>query len=106
WGENVLPEGESLPAIAIDGKNNGAWFHSRHMWVVNETTSKLPDLADRRSFNQLLANVPPEARSPEASRASITVKPGFQVELVASEPLVVDPIAIEWAADGGLYVVE
>lgn len=106
WSENVLPEGEKLPAISLNGENNGAWFHSRHLWVVNETTAKLPDLADRRSFNQLLANVPPEHRSPEASLASIRVKPGFKVELVASEPLVVDPVAFEWAADGGLYVVE
>jgi len=76
------------------------------MWMVNETTSKLPDLADRRSYNELLSGVTPGPRSPEASRASIQVKPGYQVELVAAEPLIADPVAFEWAADGGLYVVE
>src|SRR5205807_5171419 len=31
---------------------------------------------------------------------------GFKVELVAHEPLVQDPIAFEWGADGKLWVVE
>ena len=37
---------------------------------------------------------------------SIVVVPGFTVELVATEPLVKDPIAFEWGADGKLWVVE
>jgi mono/diheme cytochrome c family protein/glucose/arabinose dehydrogenase len=32
--------------------------------------------------------------------------PGYHVDLVASEPLVQDPIAIDWDADGRLWVVE
>lgn len=32
--------------------------------------------------------------------------PGYRVELVASEPLVQDPIAVDWDADGRLWVVE
>jgi hypothetical protein len=28
------------------------------------------------------------------------------VELVAAEPLVVDPVAFDWGADGRLWVVE
>ena len=37
---------------------------------------------------------------------SIRVAPGFTVELVAAEPLVKDPIAFDWGADGRLWVVE
>jgi putative membrane-bound dehydrogenase-like protein len=48
----------------------------------------------------------PTGLSPEASRAAIQVAPGFKVELVATEPLVKDPIAFEWGADGRLWVVE
>ena len=106
WGDTILPADKPLPPITVDGANNGAWFHSRHLWVMNETTAKLPDLVDRRAFNEILSPVKPEARTPEASRASIVVEPGYQVELVASEPMVVDPIALAWGADGGLYVVE
>jgi len=32
--------------------------------------------------------------------------PGYQLELVASEPLVRDPIALDWDTDGRLWVVE
>src|SRR4051812_29334119 len=38
--------------------------------------------------------------------ASFTVAPGFKLELVASEPLVQDPVAIAFAPDGALWVVE
>ena len=48
----------------------------------------------------------PEARSPEASLKSIRVAAGFEVERIAAEPLVEDPIAFAWGADGKLWVVE
>ena len=54
WSDSTLPADATLPPITINGTNNGAWFHSDHLWVVNETTSKLPDYADRRSFDMLL----------------------------------------------------
>ncbi|PHQ34028.1 PVC-type heme-binding CxxCH protein [Rhodopirellula bahusiensis] len=31
---------------------------------------------------------------------------GFQIQLIASEPLVTSPVAMEWAADGSLFVCE
>lgn len=52
-----------------------------------------------------LAEFPPP-RSPEDSLRSMRVRPGLSVELVAAEPLVVDPVAIDWGADGNLWVVE
>lgn len=45
-------------------------------------------------------------RSPEASLRSLRVRPGMEVELIASEPLIVDPVAIDWGPDGRLWVVE
>ncbi len=95
-----------IPAIAHKGTNNGAWFHSRHLWAQNEHTDRLKDHVARRSFNELLAGVPPEAKTPQASLRSIRTRPGFQVELVAAEPLVQSPIAFAWGADGKLWVVE
>jgi hypothetical protein len=44
----------ALPLIARDGTDNGAWFHSGHLWVQNEDTSLLKDHVDRRSFKELL----------------------------------------------------
>ena len=46
------------------------------------------------------------ARSPEESTRSIRVPAGLKVALVASEPLVQSPVAIDWGADGKLWVCE
>ena len=98
----------TLPMIARAGTNNGAWFHSRHLWVQNEETPLLNKtaLVDRRSFNDMLMKVEPTAKSPEASLHCWQPRPGFEVELVAAEPLVQSPIAFAWGPDGKLWVVE
>src|SRR5688572_11498848 len=44
--------------------------------------------------------------SPQESLKAFKVAPGFAVELVASEPLVDHPVAIDYDADGRLWVVE
>ena len=44
--------------------------------------------------------------SPAESIDAIHVRDGYQVELVAAEPLVMDPVAISWGADGTLWVAE
>lgn len=48
----------------------------------------------------------PSPRSAEDEQATFVTKAGLKIELVASEPLVVDPVAFDWDADGGLWVVE
>lgn len=42
----------------------------------------------------------------KTSLKRIHVRNGYRVELVASEPLVVDPVAIDWGWDGKLWVAE
>jgi len=49
-------------------------------------------------------NFPP--KSPDDSLRSFVPRPGFEVELVAAEPLVADPVDIAWGPDGKLWVVE
>ncbi|MEO8624999.1 MAG: hypothetical protein ABI625_28200, partial [bacterium] len=44
--------------------------------------------------------------SPEDELARMHPVDGYRVELVASEPLVQDPIAVDFDADGRMYVVE
>ncbi len=110
WSRSVFdaPRSESdrIPMIVRGATNNGAWFHTREMWVQNEDTARMADLVDRRSFNELLKGLPPEPKSPAASLTALRVREGFKVELVAAEPLVVDPIAVDWGPDGKLWVVE
>ncbi len=96
----------SLPKIVRKGTDNGFFVHARQLCWQNEDTAGLPGLVDRRSWSDLLKDVEPRGKSAAASLNSIRVAPGFKVELVASEPLVKDPIAFDWGADGKLWVLE
>ena len=44
--------------------------------------------------------------SPEESMKRITLPPGFRLELVLSEPVIRQPVALTWDGSGRLYVVE
>ncbi len=46
------------------------------------------------------------ALSPADSQQAFTVPPGFEVRLFASEPMVVNPVAMTWDDRGRLWVVE
>ncbi|REK11422.1 MAG: dehydrogenase [Planctomycetota bacterium] len=98
---------DAIPMIARAGTNNGAWIHRRTLLVQNEDTAELPDLVERMPLDDLLVDVLfPGPKSPEQSLAVTHARPGFQVELMAAEPLVADPIAIAFGPDGKLWVVE
>jgi hypothetical protein len=49
---------------------------------------------------------PTPVLSAEDSMKTFRVAPGFRVELVAAEPLVVNPVAMSFGPDGRLWVVE
>lgn len=44
--------------------------------------------------------------SPEESIKKMQLPPGYRVELVASEPMVQEPVAMAWDGNGRLYVAE
>ncbi len=106
WTLPITPiAGEVLPFVK-GGRDNGAWFHRGHVVWQNEDTATRDAVTLRRSFRELIAFDMPPPKSPEDSLAAMRVRPGFTVELVAAEPLVVDPVAFEWDALGRLWVVE
>lgn len=57
-------------------------------------------------FYQTLDNKPAPVLSPEEAQQAFSIAPGFEIELVAAEPLVEDPVAMAWDEYGRLYVVE
>ncbi|GIW93503.1 MAG: hypothetical protein KatS3mg110_1544 [Pirellulaceae bacterium] len=71
-GERPTAGQADVPMIVRAGTNNGAWFHSRHLWIQNEDTARLPDHVDRRSFEALLGKVahmpPPRTAATIAAR--------------------------------------
>ncbi len=46
------------------------------------------------------------ALSPDAEMKTFFLPPGYHAELVASEPMVEDPILIDWDANGRMWVIE
>jgi len=169
---NIGPE--IPPFVRADDTNNGAWFHSGALWLMNEDTWRLPDHVFKLTFAEMLGKKEPGAggqepvkaqgalldkpavaparsstqysvlstkkpadapanastspprplspspspaspspilevsppRSPEDSLKVLHVRRGMTVELVAAEPLIVDPVAFDWGPDGRLWVVE
>jgi putative membrane-bound dehydrogenase-like protein len=99
---------KGIPVISRGGEwpNNGAWFRRETLWVQNEDTASMPDLVDRRAFKDLLAGDLAAALTSSESLAAIEIHSDFTVELVVSEPLIQDPVAIDWGEDGSLWVVE
>jgi len=52
-------------------------------------------------------NIPPApVLTPEEALKTFRLQPGFRIELVASEPLVEEPVAMDFGPDGRLWVVE
>ena len=86
-----------IPLLA--GRGDKVAFRDGALIVAGKRGVRIP-------FEELLRAPAPAPKSPEDSLAAIRVPEGFTVELVASEPLTMDPIAFEWGADGRLWVLE
>ena len=104
---NEKPSPNALPLIVRkDGTDNGFFVKDRHLCWINEETDVLPDLMQQVSFDDLLGDRIPDAKSPDAAIKSMRVRPGYTIELVAHEPLTMDPVAFDWGADGKFWVAE
>ena len=101
------PSELELPPIALDdGSDNGFFVKDRQLCWINEKTDGLADFVMRIAFDKLLGDRLSEAKSPEAARLSMRTSPGLRVDLVAHEPLTMDPVALDWGPDGKMWVAE
>ena len=107
-GEQHSRKPEVIPPIVRkDGTNNGAWLKRGHLYWQNEDTGAIfPHHIDLRSFSDLLGKQATQPRSPASSLHMMEVHEGLRVELVAAEPLVMDPVDLAWGPDGRLWVAE
>jgi mono/diheme cytochrome c family protein/glucose/arabinose dehydrogenase len=65
------------------------------------------DTADETFERKVVDKDPPATPlSPEESMAKVHLPPGYRLELVASEPMVQEPVALAWDANGRMYVAE
>jgi putative membrane-bound dehydrogenase-like protein len=74
--------------------------------VTRPSVDGKPGTVERCSLKELIAFDMPPPKSPAEALASFRVRPGFRIELVAAEPMVINPVAFDWGADGRLWVVE
>lgn len=74
--------------------------------VLMEGVKKLLEDADEKGdeFARELPRIPP--LSPQEALKTFRVADGYEMQLVASEPLTGSPVAVEWDADGRMYVCE
>lgn len=115
WSKRVLQRiredasaDEMLPAITRDGSDQGFAAREGELIWINEGTDNAPDMMERRRFVDLVIaeGQLPGPRSPTAGLKSLRVAPGYTVELVASEPLITDPVYFTWDEQARLWVVE
>jgi putative membrane-bound dehydrogenase-like protein len=95
----------------------GGYEAESSLWYYDRPARLAPEIEDLiiKTVHDLLpknfvadprkAEFPPP-KSPAEALAAFRTKADLAVELVAAEPLVVDPVAIDWGADGRLWVVE
>src|SRR6266576_264868 len=81
--------------------------NSRREMTEGLSTSAMPGYS---APTMLKTHAPGLADSPalsaEDALKTFYMSPGYHVELVASEPLIQEPVAIDWDLDGRLWAVE
>jgi mono/diheme cytochrome c family protein len=70
---------------------------------LNPQTNAGQETFERKVVDE---NPPVTPLSPEESRQKMQLPPGYRVELVASEPMVQEPVALAWDGNGRMYVAE
>ena len=58
------------------------------------------------TFAELRRLPAPKPRAPEESLKALHLRPDLRADVVASEPLVQDPMFVDWDADGLMWMVE
>jgi putative membrane-bound dehydrogenase-like protein len=72
--------------------------------IIDEVHRQVPDTFNATHDPKRTGGTSP--RSPARSLEAMRVRPGMKVELMAAEPLVIDPVAIDFGPDGKLWVAE
>lgn len=72
-------------------------------WYASDAPKK-PDPAKKKDYADQLPRIPP--REPARALESFQTRPGFRIDLVAAEPLLRSPVALDFDENGRLFVVE
>src|SRR6185369_7090686 len=92
-------EGRSICVLLRLVRERIIWFSSLFVCFTTAAFAAEPTVDPKD-----LPRIPPTA--PDKALSTFRIKSGFRLELVAAEPLVVDPIAMSFDENGRLFVVE
>jgi putative membrane-bound dehydrogenase-like protein len=86
------------------------WYYDRPTRISTNAEELIIKTVHELLPKQFLSNPKkaefPDPKTPQQALGTIRTKAGFTVELVASEPLIESPVAIDWDARGRLWVCE
>ncbi|MEZ5385455.1 MAG: LamG-like jellyroll fold domain-containing protein [Prosthecobacter sp.] len=96
--------GRSDNMFNFEGKIDEVSFYDRVLTATEVTSHFIasgitPPLAPRVELSS-------QPLSPEESAKKWHVRDGYRIELVAAEPVVLDPVAFDWDEQGRLWVIE
>ena len=104
-GHQVFFGGRSDGLFNLEGRLDEVAVYPRAL--TPETIHRHYLISGQKAPTQVTAIGPvSQPVSPEAALESLELRKGFRAELVVSEPLVKDPVAIDWDEEGRLWVVE
>ncbi len=110
-GEVSVTRPEEMAELFVGGRNDGfAPFEGKvsdvavYDRVLSADEIAAHFLASGLTVPEPQPDDPP--LSPADSMAATLVRDGYEIQLVAAEPLVKDPVAIAWGTDGRLWVAE
>src|SRR3954470_9914853 len=73
-------------------------------WWYAADARKKPAPPKGKDYSDQLPRIPPT--EPAKALASFQTRPGFRIDLVAAEPLLRSPVAMDFDENGRLFVVE
>jgi putative membrane-bound dehydrogenase-like protein len=90
--------------------DSSMYFYARPQRLAPECEDYLVDTVQRLMphafYGEKLRTDFPGPKSAQETCDSIRLPEGFRAKIAAAEPLIEDPVAIDWGPDGSLYVVE
>lgn len=105
--EDIFLGGRNDHLFGLEGRLDECALYDRPLTPVEVSAHyaiasaiRIPQITE----SQPQPDSPP--RSPAESMKLAHVREGFELQLVAAEPLVIDPVAIDWGPDGKLWVAE
>ncbi|MDA1274709.1 MAG: HEAT repeat domain-containing protein [Verrucomicrobia bacterium] len=106
--ESWLVGGNATDEFNFEGKIDEVAFFDRALpaYEIAALHRAVSGTSNASAESEPARKLSSEPHAPEQSMALLRVKDGFRVQLVAAEPLVASPVAIDWGSDGKLWVVE